>query len=583
MTPGDQTGSRADRIANLSVAQLRLLAKRTKETSAPSVNVFTRQDPNANTFPLSFAQEGFWFLEQLMPRNPSFNWIMALRFHVSLSDDKWRDIFRELARRHEILRTRYIVQNGAPVQIVDAPVQVPVRIVDLRHMESSAQEAAVAAFIDDESAKGFDVEKEVLCRFNILQLGGDESVLCSSTHLSIIDAWCRKVFVNELASIARTRLLSFPPHPEPQLQYGDYATWERQSLQGETLDRLLSYWKTQLQDMPDLELLTDHTRPPVQRLNGGTESLLLPKSLTDSVRELGRSEGATPFMTFLAVFQILLTLYSNQNDIAVGVPVVNRTSAELEGLLGRFVNTLILRSRLSVSQTFREVLRHVREVTLEGMVHQNLPFELLVRELRLRREPDRNPLVRVMFQLEDIPATGLGTGGLIDSSMITPIEVKTGASVWDLNLHIFSDWDKSVLDRPEEFRVILYYDRELFNRSTILRMLSQYRMLLERVVRSPDKAISELPLLTDENLLCLEERSQFPAPKVGHATYPEAFEAQVAKHPKSIAVVDGDRRLTYEELNEAANQLVSTLQSIGICSRHTVAVCLESCTDLAIA
>jgi acyl-CoA synthetase (AMP-forming)/AMP-acid ligase II/thioesterase domain-containing protein/NADP-dependent 3-hydroxy acid dehydrogenase YdfG len=583
MTPMDQTESQADRIANLSVAQLRLLGKRSKERSAASENFFKRRDPNANIFPLSFAQEGFWFLEQLMPRNPSFNWIMALRFHVSLEDEVWRDIFEELARRHEILRTRYVVQNGSPVQIVDAPTQVPVRIVNLRNLEVSQQQAAVTRFIDEESGRGFDIEKEVLCRFNILQLGADHCVLCSSTHLSIIDAWCRKVFMTELISIARCRLLSSPPHPEPQLQYGDYAAWERKAMQGKALERLLSYWKKQLQDMPDLELPTDYRRPAIQRLNGGMESVLLPKRLTDAVKEMGRSEGATPFMTFLAVFQIFLMLYSSQNDIAVGVPVVNRTSAELEGLLGRFVNTLVLRSRLRVSQTFREVLRHVREVTLAGMVHQDLPFELLVRELRVRREPDRNPLVRVMFQLEDIPATGLSTGGLIDSSMITPIEVQTGASVWDLNLHIFSDWDKSVLDRPEELRAVLYYDRELFDRSTISRMLSQYQTLLDCFVRSPEKAISEVRLVSDEELLCLESSSQCPVPELQHPTYPEAFQAQVAQYPNSIAVVDDDRELSYGELNKSANQLVSYLQSIGIRSPDTVAVCLESCTDLAIA
>jgi acyl-CoA synthetase (AMP-forming)/AMP-acid ligase II/surfactin synthase thioesterase subunit len=575
----NQPRSQADFLANCSVDQLRLLSKSIKHKLGTAENAFKRQDPNANTFPLSFAQEGFWFLEQLMPRNPSFNWVMAFHLRVTAADDVLRDVFQELVKRHEILRTRYVVQNGFPVQVVDPPTSAHVHIVNLRSLPDSERRTAINSFLQEETQRGFDIEKDVLCRFHILHTGANESVFCASTHLSIIDAWCRKVFVNDIASIAGSRLLSLPSQPELPLQYGDYAAWERRTLHGATLERLLTYWKTQLRDLPDLDLPTDYPRPAIQHLQGGVESTLLPKALTDGLKRFGKGEEATPFMAFLAVFQILLMLYSGQNDFAVGVPIVNRTRAEFEGLFGRFVNTLILRTRINVQQTFRTILGHVREVVLAGMTHQSLPFELLIRELRIRREPDRNPLARIMFQLEDIPASGLSTGGLIDSSMVTPIEVKGGASVWDLNLHIFSDWDKSVLKRPEEFRAVLYYDSALFARRTILRMLDHYKMLIQRVLSTPDEAISELVLVSTEERAAFERRTQYRPRELEHRSYPEAFAACVARYPQFIAITEGDRQLTYEELNHSSNQLAHYLRSAGLTALDKVVVSLESSAE----
>jgi acyl-CoA synthetase (AMP-forming)/AMP-acid ligase II/thioesterase domain-containing protein len=568
-----------NRIAGYSTAQIRELAKKLAKDRSASGDL-KRQEEQRNTFPLSCAQEGFWFLEQLMPKNPSFSWVMAVRFRLGIDAGIWRRTLDELVRRHEILRTRYIIEDGVPVQFVEPFTNASLRIEDLRAIPYDLREAELTRRILEETRRGFDVEKETLCRFLVLQIAEEESVLCAAQHLSIIDAWCRKVFMNEMSAIVATLIASQPPPPALRVQYGDYALWERKTFQGHRLEVLLKYWKEQLGDMPDLDLPTDFRRPPIQRLHGETVSMLLPKRVTDCVKELAQREGATPFMAFLSVFQLLLMRYSGQKDIGVGVPVVNRSRVELELLLGRFVNTLVLRTNLDGNITFRELLARVRKVTVEGLAHQELPFELLVRELRIKRELDRNPLCRVMFQLEDIPGRDLSSY-VADSSVVSPLDVKTGASVWDLNLHIFSDWDSALLERPEQLRAVLYYDAELFRGSTAARFLTHYKNVLERIIENPEESILGVPLSDEMNaaLVPVQPQQVIQREIVGVRAL---FEKQVKTRADAVAIVAGDKEITYDELNRTANRLASYLLSVGVSPGKKIGVAVSGGYNLVI-
>jgi len=582
MTEKQTAASVADRIADFSVEQLRMFARKLKAEKSPVSDPFRRRNPAANVFPLSFAQEGFWFLEQLMPRHPSFNWVMAVRFQLAMEDKDWQEIFRLLIERQEILRTRYVLREGVPSQIVDPAPSAPVKIVDLRHLAPEEKEASVKEFLAEESQRGFDVETAHLCRFHILQISSGETVLCSSTHLSIIDAWCRKIFMNDLSSLAAARVLGQPAPVPLKAQYGDYAVWERNNLQGDNLDRELAYWKKQLEGVSDLNLPSDYRRPQIQRMNGANETALLPKALTDAIKELAAREGATPFMAHLAIFKTLLLHYVGHGDIAVATPVANRDRVEFETTLGRFVNTLVLRTQIPMHATFRQVLRQVRDTVLSALAHRDLPFELLVRELRLKREPDRNPLSQVMFQFEDIPATDLSTGVLGDG-FATPIETGNPSSVWDLSFHIFSDWDRSVLGGSDQLRLVLFYDRDLFSDVTIRRMMGHYERLLESAVKAPDTVASEFSLLTPREERALESWNATPVNKLPHATFTAAFEFQALNIPSRIAVQQGSVSLTFDSLNRSANRLAAYLVRRGIRDGDTVCIALESCFDLVVA
>ncbi len=567
------------RIADFSVEQIRMFAKRLKAENPPLSDPLRRQDSNANIFPLSFSQEGFWFLEQLMPRHPSFNWVMAVRFHLAMEDEGWQEIFGKLIARHEILRSRYVLRDGVPSQIVDPAPSAPVRIVDLRHLAPAEREAALVEFLAAERKRGFDVETAHLCRFHILHISPDATVLCSSTHLSIIDAWCRKVVMNDLSSLATAHVLGQPEPAPLKVQYGDYAVWERKNLQGDNLDRHLAYWKKQLEGVPELNLPSDYRRPQIQRLNGATETALLPKTLTDAMKELAATEGATPFMAHLAIFKMLLLRYVGHGDIAVATPVANRERVEFEAMLGRFVTTLVLRTRIEMQATFREVLRQVRDTVLAALAHRDVPFELLVRELRLRREPDRNPLSQVIFQFEDIPASDLSVGALGDG-LATPIEAGNEASVWDLSFHLFSDWDRSVLGGSSQVRLDLCYDRDLFSDTTARRMIGHYVRLLESAVKAPDTEASGFSVLTSDEELALEDWNAVPVHKLAHSTFTTAFEAQALDVPDRIAIEQGSFSLTFDSLNRSANRLAAYLVRCGIREGDTVCIAMESCSDL---
>jgi acyl-CoA synthetase (AMP-forming)/AMP-acid ligase II/thioesterase domain-containing protein/NAD(P)-dependent dehydrogenase (short-subunit alcohol dehydrogenase family)/acyl carrier protein len=560
-----------DQLAKYSPEKLRLLARRlAKQKSEPRRELIRRSEPGCNSFPLSYAQEGFWFLEQLTPANPALIWRFAFRMHFPIQAQTWKQAFKELATRHAILRTHYEIRDGAPVQVVESELELPVEILDFSHLPLQHKEEAVTHVLKNDN-QGFHVDCGPLWRIKLMRLSGDCWVLAGAIHHSIVDAWSRTVFVRELATLTASLGSSQPLHmPELPIQYGDYASWQRGWLNHKTVPDLVAWWKQQLQGISDSHLPLDHPRPPAQRFRQAAETVLIPKHLGDRVRELSQRAGVTPFMAYFTAFKTLLMRYSGQTDIAVIVPSANRERIELEGLIGLFVNTLVVRTDLAMQPTFRELLGRVHRSMVDALSHQDLPFEMLVRELRLKRELDRNPLCQVSFQLEDIPQNTAGAQA--KQPAIVPIEVETGASVYDLNLHLFEDWDSHMIERPEGTRAVMFYDPDLFDGETIRRMLDCYVVLLNSAVSNPDACASELSMITelDRHRYCgewNETRKQYTKTSLS-----EWFEELAQSEPNHVAVVSATRTLTRGDLNHAANCLAHHLRLVGVGTDCPVAV-----------
>lgn len=434
--------------------------------------------------PLSFVQQRLWFLDQLEPGSSLYNINRALRLRGPLDLAKLERALQMIAARHEALRTTFVAPDGRPVQIIKPSVTVPFQLQDLRSTPSAAREEEAQRLIRIEAEKPFDLSRGPLLRVTALRLAEEEHVLLLSIHHIISDAWAIKIFFQELSAFyqnqGREESLT-----ELRIQYAEFAQWQRNWLDGEVLQQQLAYWKKQLEGAPSsLELPTDYPRPANPTFRGAQTSIALPASLTELLRDLSRREGVTLFMTLICVFQILLGLYSGQDDVLVGMPVAGRSLIETEGLIGCFVNTLVLRGNLSGNPTFRELIKRTREAALGAYTHQEAPFEKLVEKLRPERSLSRSPLFQVMFVLQDETKPELILPGLQVSSM--PVE--TATAKFDLAL--------SVIERVKGLDLCLSFSTDLFDPASITLMLEDFRLLLETIVADPAQHLSDLPTLS---------------------------------------------------------------------------------------
>jgi amino acid adenylation domain-containing protein len=404
-------------------------------------------------------------------------------------------------------------------------------------------------------------------------LGEAEHVLLFTTHHIICDGWSRGVLIRELAALYEAFSSGKPsPLPELPIQYVDFAVWQRQWLQGEVLEAQLTYWKQQLAGSPPvLELPTDRPRPSVQTFQGATQSLMLPKDLSEALKDLSQQEDATLFMTLLAAFKTLLYRYTGQEDILVGTPIANRNRSEIERLIGFFVNTLVMRTDLGETPSFRELLSRVRKVALEAYARQDLPFEYLVDELQLERDLSHAPLFQVMFVFGNTPMSALELPGLTMSLL----ETDSGTAKFDLTL--------SMRETEQGLIGDLEYNTDLFDKSTITRMLTHFQTLLEGVVANPDQHLAKLPLLTEaERQQLLVEWNKTQANYPSEVCLHQLFEAQVERTPDAIAVVFEDKQLTYRELNARANQLAHYLRKLGVKPEVLVGICVERSLEMVV-
>ena len=370
-----------------------------------------------DSIPLSFAQQRLWFLDQIEPGNPFYNFPAAVLLKGRLNVVVLELSFKEIVRRHEALRTTFATVDGQPMQVVGEKFNFGLQVLDLQQLAETEREEKVKQLAAEEASKPFDLTKLPLLRASLLQLDAEEYVLLLTLHHIIFDGWSIGAFMQELAALYEAFSIGKPsPLPELSIQYADFAIWQREWLAGDRLQTQLNYWKKQLSGAPLLlELPADRPRPPAQTYRGAKESFLIPRTLRSALKKLSRQENVTLFMTLLAAFKTLLYRYTGQADIPVGSPIANRNRAEIQGLIGFFVNTLVWRTDLSGTPTFRQLLARIREVSLEAYAHQDLPFEKLVEELQPERKLSYHPLFQVAFVLRTEPVAAESIAGLIHS------------------------------------------------------------------------------------------------------------------------------------------------------------------------
>jgi len=529
--------------------------------------------PRSGELPLSFAQQRLWFIDQLEPGSSVYNFPAAVRLKGPLNVAALKKSLDEIVKRHEALRTTFAIVDGRPVQVIAPLLTLTLPIVDLRELPQPEREREVQRLATNEALCPFDLAEGPLVRTTVLRLGENEHVGLLTMHHIVSDGWSTGILIREMAVLYDAFCSDRPASlPELPIQYADFAHWQRHWLEGEVLETQLTYWKQQLLGAPPLlELPADHARPPLQTFRGAHQSILLTRTVGDGLKALSRQEGATLFMTLLAAFTILLHGYTNQDDLVVGTPTANRNRLEIEGLIGFFVNTLVLRTDLSDNPSFRDLLRRVREVCLGAYAHQDLPFERLVEELHPARDLSRNPLFQVMFVLQNAPLQAVELPGL----SLSPIEVDTSTTHFDLTLHI--------VDTEQGLVGTLAYNTDLFEAVTITHMLGHFRTLLEAVVATPERCVSDLPLLTEgerQQLLLNWNDTTVDCPK--DLCIHQLFEAQVERTPDAIAVVLEDRQLTYDELNRQANQLANHLRLLGVGPEVPVAICLKHSVEMVV-
>jgi len=504
-------------------------------------------------FPVTFAQQRLLFLNQLDPNSTSYSVPWSIRMTGELNPEALESSLNEIVSRHEILRTTFDVVEGQPVQIVATSLQVPLTLVDLSKMRDPEKEAQVAAM--REAQTPVDLKAGPLVRTKLLRLGPADHVLLVTTHHIAFDGWSRGILVSELALLYDAFCAGLTsPLQELPLQYADYSVWQRDYLQGENLDKLLKYWKRQLAGAPTtLDLPTDRPRPSVQRFRGAAKSFVFPKTLSEEVARVSRQFGVTPFMTLLAGFQLLLSRYSGQDDVLVGAIIANRNRAEIEGLIGLFANTLPLRTKLDGDPTFRELLERVKDNALGAYAHQDMPFERLVEELRPERSLSYNPLFQVLFSMQNAARRRFELSGL----QLQPLGGVVGTTAkFDLSCFL--------LDGADGFSGRIEYNTDLFDGTTIERMLRHYQVLLKSAFADPDMRISRLPLLdeTERNRILIDFNRT-------DANYPQNLRLhdfvtrQAEKTPDTVALVCGSERMSYRELNARANQLAYYLIQRG--------------------
>ncbi|MBN3873213.1 non-ribosomal peptide synthetase [Nostoc sp. JL33] len=564
-------------------------------------------------FPTSFAQQRLWFLDQLAPGNPFYNVSTALRLTGSLNFTALKQTFNEIVSRHETLRTTFVMVQQ-PVQAIRPSLTIPLPLVNLRNFGSQERETKVLQIATAEAQRPFNLTTGPLLRVKLLQLDEAEYVLLLNLHHIVADGWSIGVLIRELGILykafaedkqclttspsgSQSPVEGNPPAalshdsvstslPELPIQYADFAQWQREWLQGvgangcSPLQTQLAYWQKQLDGISVLNLPNDRLRPTVPSYRGAKQFLKLPHSLTQALEALSYQEGVTLFMTLLAAFQTLLYRYTQQEDITVGSPIANRNRSELEGLIGFFVNSLVLRTNLSGNPTFRELLNRVREVTLGAYAHQDLPFEKLVEELHPERDLSYHPFFQVVFSLQNTPIKALELPGL----RLSLFEFDSKTAKLDLEFHLWQDL--------ESLKGQMVYSTDLFDDTTITRMLGHFQTLLESIVANPEQRISELSLLTKKERQELlidwnDTKRDYPENKCFH----QLFEAQVKETPDAIAlnarsanaVVFGDEQLSYKELNIRSNQLAHYLQKIGVETESLVGICIERTLEMIIA
>ncbi len=514
--------------------------------------------------PASSNQQGLWLVNQLEPESPTYNLSVELRLHAPLQMVALKRSLQALVERHETLRTTFRLRDEQLVQVIAPTMNVSPTVVDVQNLPQEQREAEVQRLVSREVQQPFDLARGPLLRAMVLHLGPEDHVVLLVMHHIISDGWSEGVLCQELTALYDASISEQPALlPALPIQYADFALWQREQWQQKRLAEQLTYWKQQLAGVPPvLDLPTDHPRPALPTHRGRMYSFIFSKALTQGLKRLSQQEGVTLYITLTAAFNALLYRYTGQEDLVIGTITAGRSQQETRDLIGYFINMLVLRSDLSGNPSVRELLRRVRETVLSAQAHQEVPFERLVQELHPQRSLSAVPLIQVLLTLNPpLPE-------LPSFWHLSQMDLETGTAKMDLAL--------SLAERPEGLLGSLEYNTDLFDDTTIARMMRHWQVLLEGIVADPAQHLAELPLLTEEerHLLLVEwnaTQTDYPRDQCYH----QLFEAQVERTPDALAVVFEKEQLTYRELNARANQLAHYLRKHGVAPDVVVGLYME--------
>jgi aspartate racemase len=510
--------------------------------------------PRHCPLPASYAQARLWFLDRLHPESRAYNLAMACRLRGRLDVSALHKALTALVHRHEILRTTLRMVEGELTQQIAPPWPFELPVADVTDLESWTAEKV---------AQRFDLEHGPLLRVDLARLASDHACLLVVQHHAICDAWSFEVFMRELGALYEEAPLEALP-----LHYADFAYWEQQRLRTNGHASLVEYWTHQLDgNAPLLQLPADRARLSRSRRRAGNQIMRVPRGLTETLKALAAREGATLYMVLLGVFQTLLHRYTGEEDVLVGTPIAGRNHAQLQNVLGLFINTLPMRVDLSGRPVFRQLLGRVRETVTGALAHQELPLEAITRELRLSRSGDSAPLFEVLFAFQNIPRTPWRWSGLeIEAWEVPPPETK-----FDLAL--------TMQETPEGLNAVFEYDADRFEDATITRMLQHLATLFEAVAAQPDRPIADLPLASLEP----SDWNHTAVPYPRHEPVHRLFEQQVHRTPTAVAVVSDEESLTYDALNRRANQLAHRLAQLRLAPEALVGLRLRRSASFIVA
>ncbi len=544
---------------NSTVERLATVVQRAIATGpeAPPIERITRDAP----LPLSFGQQRLWFLHQLLPMTDQYNVPANLRLTGRLVAPVLSACLDEIVRRHEVMRTRFVEADGVPVQIIDEPRGLPLPTIDLSGLPEAERSSTLARLQRNESLQAFDLVAGPVVRALLVRLQKKDHALLLSMHHAVADLWSMAVLMGELAKLYTAFVAGLPsPLEELPVQYADYAVWQRRQMEGEAWQEQIRYWRKRLERTPPaLELPADRPRPAVQSFRGALESIRWPGDRRDAARRLSRSQDATLYMTLLACFQILLARYSGTRDVCVGSPILNRTRPEIEPLIGFFVNTVVLRTDLSNAPRFREVLAQVRRLALEAYANPDVPFEQIVEEIQPERTLTFTPLFQVMFVLHNAGAGRITLPGL----EATPLPNATETAKFDLTLIVQEETEAGFVATVE-------YNTDLFDRTTIVRMLGHLERLLMSAAAEPNRRVSALPALALSE--CHQLLTEWSGPAADglsadlHADevgIDRLFAHQATVSPDRIALVSAGDAWTYGDLAARSHGLAQLLEELA--------------------
>jgi amino acid adenylation domain-containing protein len=519
--------------------------------------------------PASLAQQRFWVLEQLGQGGGAFNIPIRWLLKGELRPEALERAFNELIRRHEVLRTTLIQVEGKPMQRIAPALSIQVPVIDLRTLPEQKRKDEAERITRELGGRGFELSMLPLIRAAVIRMDERESVLHVTVHHIAADGWAVGLMAREIGDLYDAYLKELPsPLPEPEMQYADYAAWQRELLESGAVERQNEYWRERFRGHVPFEIMPDKPRSAVQTTKGDVVSIQLPRTVTDAVREVSRQNGNTFFVTACAAFLVLLRRYSGQDDITIGTQVSGRNQVEHEGIIGLLLNTLPLRNDLSGDPLFPVLLERLQETVMQALANQDTPFEQLVEIINPRRDLSRNPLFQVNFMLQ----RSLVTSRDYDRFSLVDVPSRPAGAMYDLNC--------LMVERPDGWRASIQFNTDLFEPETASRMLGHFQRLLEEVGKNPERRISEFPLITEAEERLLAKWNDTSVPLPAQRTVHEFLQAQVERTPRATAVVCGGEERSYGALERRSNQLARYLGQLGVLPGMRVGLCLERSVDM---